>query len=132
MSGGDGIEEWAAFIIIATGYTGRETLRRRGTYTVIKLAHAVEKDEKVRMASRRAECDNAKAAALFPYDPQISEHMIRLVGLLKRDEGPESERDHLQPQQFGQQLVIPEESGADRDRHDEEEDGNSDLEIEVI
>lgn len=30
------------------GYTGREQLRTRGTYVVIKLAHEAEKDEKVR------------------------------------------------------------------------------------
>lgn len=58
--------------------------------------------------------------------------MIRLVGLLKRDEGPESERDHLHPQPFGQEMVTPDEGdGAGRDRHEEEE-GDSDLEIEVI
>jgi hypothetical protein len=62
---------------------------------------------------------------------QISEHMIRLVGLLKRDEGEDSKKDLLGVQPFGQQLLSPDEGAIERNRHEEEE-GDSDLEIEVI
>lgn len=57
--------------------------------------------------------------------------MIRLVGLLKRDEGKDTERDHLAPLEFG--------TAGGRLEQDEsgfvqtvQEDGDSDLEIEVI
>jgi hypothetical protein len=57
--------------------------------------------------------------------------MMRLVGLLKRDEGDETKRDRLGVQQFGQELITPDEGAGERDRHEEEE-GDSDVEIEVI
>ena len=57
--------------------------------------------------------------------------MIRLVGLLKRDEGEESKKDLLGVQPFGQELLSPDESVSEQNRHEEEE-GDSDLEIEVI
>lgn len=56
---------------------------------------------------------------------------MRLVGLLKRDEGDETKRDRLGVQQFGQELITPDEGAGERDRHEEEE-GDSDVEIEVI
>ncbi len=56
---------------------------------------------------------------------------MRLVGLLKRDEGDETKRDRLGVEQFGQELLTPDEDMEERDRHEEEE-GDSDLDIEVI
>lgn len=83
------------------GFTGREALRNRGAYTVIKIAHEAETDE------------------------EIGEHMIRLVALLKRDEGNDTQEDHLAPLEFGTESV---EVGGNPS--DEEEE--ADMEIEVI
>lgn len=78
-----------------TGFTGRKSLRDRGTYTVIKLANEVEKDDK------------------------IQDQMIRLVGLLKRDEGQDTQQD-----------VVP--GLVKAEGKEDEDEGDSDLEIEVI
>ena len=101
------------------GFTGREALRNRGTYTVIKLAHEAETDANVGSGS---------ASKLIPslISPgQISEHIIRLVGLLKRDEGAESSRDVLEVRQFGEEELTVDGKGA-KGEADEE------LEIEVL
>lgn len=60
--------------------------------------------------------------------------MIRLVGLLKRDEGQETERDHLAPLEFGTAggRLEQDDSGFVKAAKEEEEEGDSDLEIEVI
>jgi hypothetical protein len=71
-------------------------LRDRGTYTVIKLANDAEKDDK------------------------IQDSMIRLVGLLKREEGQETQQDVVEGLHKSQAEA------------DAEEEGDSDLEIEVI
>jgi len=81
---------------LVSGYTGRQSLRNRGTYTVIKLANEDEKDDK------------------------IQDQMIRLVGLLKRDEGQDTQKDVVE----GLHQVPT--SGQ------EDDGGDSDLEIEVI
>ncbi len=52
--------------------------------------------------------------------------MIRLVSLLKRDESEDSMRDHLEHLQPAQAQAPPSVATI------EEEDGDSDLEIEVI
>jgi len=80
----------------SAGYTGRASLRNRGTYTVIKLANEAETDDK------------------------IQDQMIRLVGLLKRDEGQDTQQDVVEG------LHQAKEDGKDEDEED------SDLEIEVI
>ncbi|KAI5452890.1 Protein hgh1 [Naganishia albida] len=87
-------------MLLAASFTGREALRNRGTYTVIKLAHEAETDA------------------------NISEHMIRLVGLLKRDEGAESSRDVLEVRQFGEEELTVDEEGAT--------EADEEMEIEVL
>ena len=56
-------------------------------------------------------------------DDKIQDQMIRLVGLLKRDEGQDTQKDVVEG------LVrVNGQNGADG----EEDEGDSDLEIEVI
>lgn len=55
---------------------------------------------------------------------KISEHMIRLVGLLKRDEGAESSRDVLEVRQFGEEELTVDEEGATQ--------ADEEMEIEVL
>lgn len=81
-----------------TAFTGRQSLRSRGAYIVIRLAHAVETDE------------------------QIQHAMIRLVGLLQRDEGEDTKGD----------VVAELKKKADAAAAEGEGEGDSDLEIEVI
>lgn len=50
--------------------------------------------------------------------------MIRLVGLLKRDEGPESSRDVLEVRQFGEEELTVDGEGS--------KGGDEELEIEVL
>jgi hypothetical protein len=64
----------------------------------------------------------AKYLSLF----QISEQMIRLVGLLKRDEGDESAKDVLEVRQFGEEEITVDSAGAKEEEADEE------LDIEVL
>lgn len=52
--------------------------------------------------------------------------MIRLVGLLKRDEGDESSKDVLEVRQFGEDEITVDGAGS------KEEDADEDLEIEVL
>jgi len=87
---------WSLTETPRSGYTGRQSLRNRGTYTVIKLANEDEKDDK------------------------IQDQMIRLVGLLKRDEGQDTQKDVVE----GLHQVPT--AGQ------EDDGGDSDLEIEVI
>ncbi|KAL7417922.1 hypothetical protein BDY24DRAFT_373360 [Mrakia frigida] len=61
-------------LLLATTLRGRQQLRARGAYTVIKFAHKVEVDN-----------NNA-------------EQMHRLVNLLQRDEGPETKIEELGPE----------------------------------
>ncbi|GHJ85089.1 hypothetical protein NliqN6_1491 [Naganishia liquefaciens] len=89
-------------ILLAASFTGREALRNRGTYTVIKLAHEVETDA------------------------NISEQMTRLVGLLKRDEGDDSARDVLDVRQFGEEEITVDDTTT------KEAEGDEDLDIEVL
>ncbi|KAJ9098152.1 hypothetical protein QFC21_004481 [Naganishia friedmannii] len=88
-------------MLLATSFTGREALRNRGAYTVIKIAHEAETDG------------------------NISEHMIRLVGLLKRDEGHDSTHDVLEVREFGQEEVTIDGKDAKALKEDE-------LDIEVL
>jgi len=56
-------------LLLSTTKRGRVYLRAHGIYPVIKIAHLAEDDE------------------------QVAEQMVRLVNLLKREEGPETEDD---------------------------------------
>jgi hypothetical protein len=56
-------------LLLSTTKRGRVYLRAHGIYPVIKVAHLAEDDE------------------------QVAEQMVRLVNLLKREEGPETEDD---------------------------------------
>ncbi|WRT70850.1 uncharacterized protein IL334_007849 [Kwoniella shivajii] len=58
-------------LLLATTFTGREALRSRGVYWVIRELHKVEKDE------------------------QILGSIERLVNLLQRDEGNDTKDDHV-------------------------------------
>ncbi|WVO16916.1 hypothetical protein L204_104602 [Cryptococcus depauperatus] len=59
-------------LLLATTFTGRETLRKRGVYWVVRNLHKVETDQ------------------------QIGDTIERLVGLLQRDEGKETKEDHVE------------------------------------
>jgi hypothetical protein len=48
--------------------------------------------------------------------------MIRLVGLLKRDEGDESAKDVLEVRQFGEEEITVDSAGANEEEADEELD----------
>lgn len=56
-------------LLLCATKRGRIYLRGHGVYPVIKVAHLAEDDE------------------------QVAEQMVRLVNLLKREEGPETEDD---------------------------------------
>ncbi|KAL1412416.1 Protein hgh1 [Vanrija albida] len=58
-------------LLLSTTHTGREALRKRGTYQVVREAHKVETDQ------------------------QIKDAIERLVGLLQGDEGADSKEDRL-------------------------------------
>ncbi|WVQ72728.1 hypothetical protein IAR50_002288 [Cryptococcus sp. DSM 104548] len=59
-------------LLLATTYTGREALRERGAYFVVREHHKVETDQ------------------------QIKDSIERFVGLLQRDEGRESKADQAE------------------------------------
>lgn len=59
-------------LLLATTFTGRQTLRDRGTYFVVREAHKNESDQ------------------------QIKDAIERLVGLLEGEEGHESKVDELE------------------------------------
>jgi hypothetical protein len=56
-------------LLLCTTKRGRVYVREHGVYPIIKVAHLAENNE------------------------QVAEQMVRLVGLLKREEGPETEDD---------------------------------------
>lgn len=58
-------------LLLCTSFWGREYLRSHGVYEVVRALHNSEKEDK------------------------ISEHIIRLVAFLKRDEGEETKKDDL-------------------------------------
>ncbi|RSH87013.1 hypothetical protein EHS25_003501 [Saitozyma podzolica] len=58
-------------LLLATTFTGRETLRQRGAYYVVRELHKVEADQ------------------------AIKDSIERLVGLLQRDEGGDTQGDHV-------------------------------------
>ncbi|KAK8850674.1 hypothetical protein IAR55_004594 [Kwoniella newhampshirensis] len=59
-------------LLLSTTFTGREALRNRGAYYVVRELHKVEKDQ------------------------QIINSIERLVGLLQRDEGRDTQQDHVE------------------------------------
>ncbi|WWD20849.1 hypothetical protein CI109_105326 [Kwoniella shandongensis] len=59
-------------LLLSTTFTGREALRNRGAYYVVREAHKVEKDQ------------------------QIINSIERLVGLLQRDEGHDTKADQVE------------------------------------
>jgi hypothetical protein len=70
----------------ALAYTGRETLRKRGAYLVVRELHKVEKERNVSLpAGFRAET--------WTDSVQIIDAIERLVGLLQGDEGRETKDD---------------------------------------
>lgn len=85
-----------------TALRGRQQLRARGAYTVIKFAHKVEPDNTVRPclpALVRAHRLTLVSCPSFPpLSPQNAEQMHRLVNLLQREEGPETKIEELGPE----------------------------------
>ncbi|WWC98308.1 hypothetical protein V866_005199 [Kwoniella sp. B9012] len=67
-------------LLLSTTFTGREALRTRGAYYVIRELHKVEKDQ------------------------QIVDSIERLVNLLQRDEGNDTKDDHVQELVKGQKV----------------------------
>ncbi|OXG43804.1 cytoplasmic protein [Cryptococcus neoformans] len=59
-------------LLLATTFTGREALRNRGVYYVVREHHKVETDQ------------------------QIKDSIERLVGLLQRDESRDTKQDHIE------------------------------------
>lgn len=67
-------------LLLCTTRWGREFLRGSGTYEIVRAAHESEQVERVSV-SAVPRCDADPA--------QISDHIERLVNLLKRDEEDE-------------------------------------------
>ncbi|EKM50543.1 uncharacterized protein PHACADRAFT_188105 [Phanerochaete carnosa HHB-10118-sp] len=59
-------------LLLCTTFWGREYLRGHGVYEVVRALHNSERDDK------------------------ISEHIVRLVAFLKRDEGDETKKDSIE------------------------------------
>lgn len=59
-------------LLLCTTFWGREHLRSHGVYEVVRALHNSEKED------------------------NISEHIVRLVAFLKRDEGEETKNDGLE------------------------------------
>ena len=78
-----------ALLLLCTTKRGRVYLREHGVYPVIKAAHLVEDDERV------------------------TEQMVRLVNLLKREEGSETEDD-------GEENWVPHKGDSEDEDSDDE------------
>ena len=69
-----------------TAYTGRQSMRDRGTYYVVREAHKVESDQQV--CPLLHTCGSA--------DGQIKEAIERLVSLIEGEESQETSEQHIQ------------------------------------
>lgn len=69
-------------LLLCTSLYGRQSLRARGVYVVVREAHLAEHNEEVRGARARA-------------DQQITEAVVRLVNMLKRDESDASMQEDV-------------------------------------
>jgi hypothetical protein len=69
-----------------TAYTGRQSMRDRGTYYVVREAHKVETDQQVCALLTRGELA----------DRQIKEAIERLVSLIEGEESQETSEQHIQ------------------------------------
>jgi hypothetical protein len=78
-------------LLLSTTFTGRDTMRKRGAYFVVREAHKAETDQ------------------------PIKEAIERLVNLLQGDEGRDSKQDHIEG------LVSKEKEAADVAEADIEE-----------
>ena len=67
-------------LLLCTSLYGRQSLRARGVYVVVREAHLAENNDEVRVV--RAHSHVA--------DLQIAEAVVRLVNILKRDESEAS------------------------------------------
>ncbi|PWN53032.1 hypothetical protein IE53DRAFT_404844 [Violaceomyces palustris] len=83
-----------SLLLLCTGLYGRQCLRARGTYVVVRAAHLVESDDK------------------------IAEAVLRLVNILQRDESESSIKDLEEGEDVGRE----EDVGADDPAEDDDED----------
>lgn len=74
-------------LLLCTTRAGRDFLRSNGVYEIVKTMHLSEKNDKV---SLTAVFSDSKVVDAYY---QVTEHIERLVNLLKRDEAPISEED---------------------------------------
>lgn len=78
-----------SLLLFCTTRRGRELLRSRGVYPIIKALHLVEEEE------------------------EVAEQVVRLVNLLKRDEGAETEDD-------GEEYWVGEKGGKEEDSDEDD------------
>lgn len=83
-------------ILLCRTRSGRDTLRDRGTYPVIKLAHMAEEDD------------------------QIKEEMERLVNLLMRDESDDTKIEEVMPSSVEPVLAQPPPTSLPQQDEDED------------
>jgi len=77
-------------LLLCTTRKGRDYLRENGVYLIVRTLHLVETDE------------------------NVAEHAVRLVNLVKRDEGPETKNDGNE-KWSGTRYVEKEENESDDD-----------------
>mgnify|MGYP002718856984 CR=1 FL=1 len=73
-----------SFLLAA--YTGRQALRNRGAYLVVRELHKVEQDQAV--------CQTHRSLTLT--DSQIKDAVERLVSLIQGEEGAETKNEHIE------------------------------------
>lgn len=97
---------------LTSGYTGRETLRARGAYYVVREAHKVESDQ------------------------GIKEAIERLVSLLQGEEGRETRQDTIddivKQAKTPSGAVPPTEAAEDLRREEREERREDDDDMDVV
>ena len=74
-------------LLLCTSLYGRESLRRRGVYIVVREAHLAEHNEEVRSGRLT----------------QITEAIARLVNLLKREESEATQREAEEDVEFAEE-----------------------------
>lgn len=122
-----------SLLLLCTGLYGRECLRRRGAYIVVREAHLREQDEKVGLISVLPQHRDSRADQL-PLVRQITEAVVRLVNILKRDESAETTRQlpHTNDQSGSAGLEGEIDVGAEAPPGKVEDEDDEDTIIEEI
>ncbi|KAH7906508.1 hypothetical protein BJ138DRAFT_1129855 [Hygrophoropsis aurantiaca] len=78
-------------LLLCTTRWGREQLRSRGVYVVVRGAHKAEAEAVHADEVRKVGADEVKKAG--EGSEKVAEHMVRLVRMLQGEEGPETRDD---------------------------------------